>query len=63
MTDIKTDVPASAFDQPPAEYQKIEAEQVRAQVNLVFNSLAAVISQMMNQSQQQTALPTATPTH
>jgi hypothetical protein len=61
MTDIKTDVPASAFDQPPTEFQKIEAEQVRAQVNLIFNSLAAVISQMMNQNQQPAQAPTATP--
>jgi hypothetical protein len=50
MTDLKTDVPADLM-QPPTGLQKIEAEQVRAQVDLIFRALATVIGQMMQQGQ------------
>jgi hypothetical protein len=61
ITDIATDVQPAAFEQPTG-LQKIEAEQVRAQVDLIFNSLAAFITQIMKQSQQPApAAPAATP--
>lgn len=50
ITDITTNVQPSAFEQPTG-LQKIESEQVRAQVDLIFNSLAAFITQIMKQSQ------------
>ena len=57
ITDIATDVAATGFEQPTG-FQKIESEQVRAQVDLIFNSLAALITQIMKQSQQPPAAAT-----
>lgn len=56
MSDISLDAAASLFERP-ADYQRIDSQQVRAQVDLIFNSLAAVISQLINQSK-----PVASPT-
>lgn len=56
MTDIRPTPDTSLFNLP-TDYQKIDAEQVRAQVNLVFNTVAALIGQAMQQAQ-----PAATPT-
>lgn len=58
ITDITTNVQPSAFEQPTG-LQKIESEQVRAQVDMIFNSIAAFITQIMRQSQQ--SAPSATP--
>jgi hypothetical protein len=49
MTDIKTAPDASIFTLP-SEFQKIDPEQVKAQANLVFQAVAAIISQMVNQA-------------
>ncbi|HEX8289731.1 MAG TPA: hypothetical protein VF556_17250 [Pyrinomonadaceae bacterium] len=62
MSDIKTTADAAAFSLPP-EYTKVEAEQVKAQVNLIFGVAMQLFGQMMNQ-QRPTASPAAvlTPT-
>ena len=49
MTDIKTTPDANIFTLP-SEFQKIDPEQVKAQANLVFQAVAAIISQMVNQA-------------
>ena len=59
MTDIKTSPDATMFDLP-TDYQKIDPATVRAQVNLIFNAVAAVIGQAVQQ-QQQTANSNAMP--
>ncbi|MEO8572463.1 MAG: hypothetical protein ABI481_00715 [Pyrinomonadaceae bacterium] len=51
MTDIKTTPDPNIF-MLPAEYQKIDSEQVKAQANLIFNTIAALVGQAMNQTQQ-----------
>jgi hypothetical protein len=48
ITEIKTDVAADLFAEPSG-YQKIESEQVRSQVNMIFNSVAMLIGQLMKQ--------------
>lgn len=53
MTDIKTTPDASIF-MLPAEYQKIDPEQVKAQANIVFQAAAAIITQMVNQASANT---------
>ena len=50
MTDIKTTPDASIFTLP-AEFQKIDSEQVKAQANLIFNTIAALVGQAMKQTQ------------
>lgn len=50
MTDIKTTPDANIF-MLPSEFQKIDSEQVKAQANLIFNTIAAVIGQMVKQAQ------------
>lgn len=51
LSDIKTDTDPLMFEQPPADYQKIETSQVRAQVDMIFNALASFVGQMMRQNQ------------
>jgi hypothetical protein len=46
MSDIKTEVPADMFAEPEG-FEKIEEEQIRNQINLIFNTVAAVLNQMM----------------
>jgi hypothetical protein len=50
MTDIKTTPDANIFTLP-AEFQKIDPEQVKAQANLIFSTVAAVVGQMVQQAQ------------
>ncbi len=50
ISDITNDAPPELFDRP-ANFQKIDPQQVRAQVDLIFNSIAAVITQIINQNQ------------
>ncbi len=63
MTDIKTSPDANLFTLP-SEFQKIDAEQVKAQANLIFNTIAAVIGQMVKQAQAPATSPSpmASPT-
>ncbi|MEP6945956.1 MAG: hypothetical protein ABJA02_08570 [Acidobacteriota bacterium] len=54
MSDITLDAPPSLFDLP-GDFQKIDSKQVRSQVDLIFNSLTAVITQLINQTKQAAA--------
>ncbi len=56
MTDIST-TPNPAMFAVPADFQKIDPEQVKAQATMIFNAVGAIIGQMINQAQPQ---PTAT---
>ncbi|MDQ3491608.1 MAG: hypothetical protein M3449_11180 [Acidobacteriota bacterium] len=62
ITEIQTDTAPELFQQP-TDYQKIESEQVRSQVNLIFNSLAQFLGQVMMQGQtmMQGQQPAASP--
>ena len=46
MSDIKTEVSEDMFAEPEG-FEKIEEEQIRNQINLIFNTVAAVLNQMM----------------
>jgi hypothetical protein len=59
MTDIKTNPDSSIFTLP-SEYQKIDSEQVKAQANLIFNTVAAVVGQFVKQAST-TPVPSASP--
>lgn len=59
MTDIQPTADVSVFN-VPTDYQKVDSEQVRAQVNLLFNVVATFLGQMMK-SGQPVQSPTATP--
>ena len=50
MTDIKTSPDQAIFDLP-SDYQKIDPETVRAQVNAIFNAVSLLIGQAMQQTQ------------
>jgi hypothetical protein len=59
MTDIKTNPDANIF-MLPSDFQKIDPEQVKAQANLVFQAVAAIIGQMVNQASANNAPPANT---
>jgi hypothetical protein len=59
MTDIKTTPDTSIFTLP-TDFQKIDSEQVKAQANLVFSAISALIGQAMQQTQP-AASPTSSP--
>lgn len=46
MSDIKTEVSEDMFKQPEG-YEKIDEKQIRDQINLVFQTVSAVLNQMM----------------
>ena len=56
MTDIKAMPDADIFTLP-TDYAKIDPEQVKAQVNLVFNAVAALVGQAMKQTQAPATSP------
>jgi hypothetical protein len=58
ITDINTTTSPDMFAEPTG-FQKVENEQIRAQVNLIFNAMAQALAQMINQGQP-AASPTAT---
>ena len=51
MTNINANATPDMFT-VPTDYQKVDAEQVKAQVNLVFNVVGQIISQMMQNAQR-----------
>lgn len=59
ITDIRSTVSPELFAEP-TDLQKIESDQVRAQVDMIFNSIAAALTQAMQQMNT-TATPPATP--
>lgn len=62
MTDIKTS-PDPALFNLPTDYQKIDPETVRTQVNTIFNAVSMLIGQAMRQQQtaNTNAMPSPTP--
>jgi hypothetical protein len=60
MTDIKTTPDASIFN-VPSEFQKIDPEQVKAQANLIFSAVAAIVGQAMKQVQAPAPAPEMSP--
>jgi len=58
MTDIRPQPDPNIFN-VPTDFQKIDPEQVKAQANLIFNTAAAVIAQLINQANA-TPTPMAT---
>jgi len=58
ISEIKTSPEAGIFDVPTG-MEKIEASQVRAQVDMIFNTLASFAAQMMKQSQPPPPPPAA----
>lgn len=60
MTDISTTASADQFALP-GDYQKIEAEQVKAQVNLIFNTAAILLNQLMKSAQTNSNTNSAAP--
>lgn len=50
MSNIRTTADASLFA-APTDFQKVEPEQIKAQVDLIFNAAAAVIGQMVKSAQ------------
>ena len=61
ISDVKTEAADTLFAQPGSGLQKIETSQVRAQVDMIFNTIASFVAQMMQQSQQQGSAPAASP--
>lgn len=53
ITDIATDPASDQFAEPGGSMKKIDAEQVRAQVNMIFNSAAMLLGQALKQGQPQ----------
>src|SRR5688572_18688195 len=61
MTDIKT-TPDPAVFELPADYQKIDPETVKTNINLIFSAVAAIVGQAMKQgAPAANTRPTATP--
>jgi hypothetical protein len=54
ITDLKTDAPATLFEQPTS-FEKIESGQVRAQIDVIFNVFASLLSQVLQQTQTSTS--------
>lgn len=50
ITEVKTETSPELFAEP-TEFQKIESDQVRSLVDLIFNSIAGFLAQMMKQAQ------------
>lgn len=50
MTDVSATAPPELFT-VPTDYQKIDAEQVKAQANLIFNTVALFLNQAMKSAQ------------
>lgn len=60
MSNIQTSVNQSLFEEPTG-LKKVEPEEVRQQINTLFNAAAALLGQLM-QNQQTSSNPSASPT-
>jgi hypothetical protein len=58
MTDITT-TPDTTIFTLPSDFQKIDAEKVKEQANLIFSAVAAIIGQAMKQAQAPAPSPSA----
>jgi len=61
MTDLKTTPDPNIFTLP-TDYAKIDPEQVKAQANLIFSAVAALVGQAMKQAQAPPVSPSPTST-
>ena len=52
MTDLKTSADANMFS-VPTDFAKIEPEQVKAQMDLIFKAISVFVGQVLNQAQLQ----------
>jgi hypothetical protein len=59
IADIKTEVPADQFAEPTG-LQKVESDKIKSQVNMIFNSIAMFLSEILKQGQT-TASPVTSP--
>ena len=64
MTDISTSTTPEIFAAPPTDFQKIDSQQIREQVNLVFNAVALLLNQTMKslQTNSNSSAPATSPT-
>lgn len=60
MTNLKTDADANLFKEP-TDFQKVPPEQIRQQVDLIFNAIASVAAQALKTQTATNPSPTATP--
>jgi hypothetical protein len=60
MTDIKTTADASLFAEP-TDFAKVQPEQVKQQIDLVFRVVSVFLEQLMKQAQPTTSSPVASP--
>ena len=60
IADVKTTVGPELFELPQG-LQKIESEQVRAQIDMIFNAVAQIVTQMLKQGQSAPANTGGTP--
>ena len=60
ITDIQDNAPADLFAEPTG-LQKIESSQISSQVDMIFNSVASLLAQALNQARQAAPAPTPTP--
>lgn len=51
MTDIQMTTTPADFNEP-TEFQKIESEQIRGQIDMMFSAMAGMLMQALNQGQQ-----------
>ena len=62
MSDISTNISPELFTEP-TDYKKVQPEEIRSQVNLLFSAATAIIGQMIKSAQPaMNASPTASPT-
>ncbi|MBS1797144.1 MAG: hypothetical protein JSS81_25175 [Acidobacteria bacterium] len=57
ISDINTEPAPELFAVPPADYKKIDPAQVKAQVDLIFNSVALLINQAVKSAQSAQPTP------
>lgn len=60
MSDISTNISSDQFTLPN-DFQKIDAEQVKAQVNLIFNTAALLLNQLLKSAQTNSNVNSAVP--
>lgn len=60
MSDISTTPAADLFAEPGADYKKVAPEEIRAQLNVLFQIAGAFFAQLMNNAAQ--TAPTVSPT-
>ena len=62
MTNISTAVDPALFADPPADYRKVQPEEVRQQVDLIFRAARAILPQLLQNAQAPAPAATVTVT-